>query len=154
MRGGARAPPPPPPFGGGEWRGERAETEPVSAPRGWVLVLPVCEVRAFLFPQGALTGGVVGIPWGKRGGQLNSRQGPGWFGSTPRVMSLSRCCCCHVRPLLGLSCCFDGQNGPLDFPPLKSPHTHVAPRIFESHSCQFFFPCYSVVVCRQLQIAV
>ena len=69
-------------------------------------------------------------------------------------MSLSRCCCCHVRPLLGLSCCFDGQNGPLDFPPLKSPHTHVAPRIFESHSCQFFFPWYSIVVCRQLQIAV
>ena len=81
VRGGARAPPPPPPFGGGEWRGERAETEPVSAPRGWALVLPLCKVRAFLFPQGALTGGVVGIQWGR--GEGSSIADKAWDGSAP-----------------------------------------------------------------------
>ena len=65
VRGEARAPPPPPPFGGGEWRGEREKTEPFSPPRGLALALPLCEVWAFLFPQGALTGGVVGIQWGR-----------------------------------------------------------------------------------------
>lgn len=60
VRGGARAPPPPPQFGGGEWLGERAKSEPFPARRGWALTLPLCEVWAFLVSSG-------GSDWWGRG---------------------------------------------------------------------------------------
>lgn len=60
-------------------------------------------------------------------------------GSAPRGDVTLEVLLCHVRPLLGLSCCFDGQNGPAASPTSVTLRTYRA-GVIEPCEYQLRFP--------------